>query len=38
MTRLELDELIARMTLPELLELLRRITEEIELRAMEILT
>lgn len=29
------DEQIARLTLPELIELLRRITEEIEIRAME---
>lgn len=29
------DEEIARLTLPELLELIRRLTEAVELRAME---
>ena len=31
------DEYISKLTLPELLELLERLVEEIELRAMEII-
>lgn len=30
------DDFIAKLTLPELLELLRKITEEIEIRAMQL--
>jgi len=32
---LELDEMIAELDLPDLIDLLRRIAEEIELRVME---
>lgn len=38
MTQLDLDEMIAKLTIPELLELIRRITEEVELRTMELMT
>ena len=30
------DEAIAKMTLPEIIELIKRLTDEIELRVMEI--
>lgn len=30
------DETIAALTLPELLELIRRLTDEVEIRAMEL--
>ena len=30
------DELIAKMTLPEIIELVKRLTDEIELRVMEL--
>ena len=35
MSRMPSDEQLASLSLPELLELIRRITEEIELRAMQ---